>query len=388
MAERDEINKLLGGNVQQRRAGTRKAAMRAMFGSSAVQKQEAREQQISEALSQANADAKAQGIVDPAQKQMLRLEAVRATVEESDPSLAVKLEDQIRQLRVQDLEAQKLRQEVKAGDYKVDQLSKRYILNPDTLESQEVDITTPEGLAAVEAARENGDAVSASEGALLNIFNAERARQFTDRQKKLDRLAKEAEDAKETGDVTLTTAHRTKLQGSLTANKQMMDQLKRASHILHDQEVLDMASRAGNWSSRVKDLLGMGYSRKQAEKYIRAQTALANIQGAANTLLKERSGAAVTESEWERAKVEIPHIGDGPDQIRAKMENLYLMLSRSNKRARNALQANDFNILDQSGDTWKGEDDYIWGKPLYQETPQQPAAPAADTGGFKVLGVE
>ena len=376
--EREETAKgLASADPRARRAASRGAAVRALFGSSAVDAAKAREAQIGTALKNADADLDSRGIEDQAQRQMIRLDAVRQAVEADDPSLGLRIEDQIRELRVMDLERQKLKQQVTAGDLQTAQLTKRFVLNPDTLESEEIDITTSEGLAKLRQAREEGRAVADTEGALLNIFNAERARQFTREQKELDRVAKAQEELLTKENVwEITKTRRTQLQASMTANRQLMDKYQEAAKIMNDTSVLDVMSRVGKFTTKVQDLAGLGLSKAQREQYLAASQAIANLQGAANDLLREQSGAAVTDQEWQRAKVALPNMEDSPQEAMAKMETMFKVLNRSQKRMSRAMGANDFRILDIEGADFAGDEDWLWGEQRFGKK-EESAAPAA-----------
>lgn len=353
----------------ERRRTVARQGLASLFQNKEVDRAKQMQTSISLATKRAEEMFQNEGITDKSTQQLLRLEEIRKEFAETNPSMALKLEDKIRELRVKGLEEQKLRQELKKGDYEVQQLSKRYIMNPNTLQEEEVDISTEEGYTKLKEAQGQGWAVADNRNALVNIFNSERARQFTERQSELDRIAKKQEDAaeKRNEQIGLTQTRRTAIQGSLQANRQLLDKYEEAASIMRDERVMDIMSRVGRLTTKAKDLLNIGLTPQEQAAYLRATRAIANLQGAANELLREQSGAAVTDQEWERAKVALPNMEDSPEETAAKMENMYMLLNRSNARMNKALEANDYRILDEKGDAYASDKDWIWGKPTYQE---------------------
>lgn len=360
---------------QQREVGMRQAAgdpgetarlrvaglMDKVFGNPEVRK--AQEQQDS--LKAARVDANQRITENPdmteEQKQILRLQSLRDSVEESNPALAYQIDDKIRAVRVAQLEQRKLQQQVTVGDKQIDDMNRRFIMNPETLQSEEVDLSTPEGAQKVLEARRNGWAVAQKEGNLVNLFNAERARQFNAQQATLDRAAKlqEKELAKK-GSYEITDTRKTQMQKSIEATRQLTDRWKRVSALMKDPELMTVLGRVQKLGLSGKALAGFGLSASQREKYDRATALISSAMGAANILIKERSGAAVTEQEWERLKKELPTWDDDPAAFKRKMQEQYMLMMRSNRRLHSALEQNDWRVTDQEGTKWASKDDVLF----------------------------
>lgn len=380
---------LSGGSTASRRQARSNIFMDQLFGNKEVDAAQTLQNNVQAGLANAEQQFKDEGIEDPAQQQMLRLEAVRKSVQENNPGLALKLEDQIRTLRIADLERRKLDQTVKIGDDKVSRLNERFIFNPDTFKIEQVDIGTEEGKKRYDAAGEEGLARSDDEGSLLNLFNAERARAFTAEQKRLEILAQAEQDAlaEEGEHKSIPKTRRTQMQRTIEAQTQLTDAYRRAADLMGTpgQGTTEWMNRVDNFTMSIKELASAGLNADEIQQYTRFREIIAQTSGAANRLIKERSGAAVTEQEWERLKQELPTVHDSPSAFATKMQVMYDTLRRSNRRMDAAMQADDYTITMQDGENFASPEDFLFGQPKQDE---QPAAPAAASGGFKILSVK
>ena len=322
----------------------------------------------------------------PDELQLRKLELVRNSLETIDPQQALAIDDQIRQIKIQNLERAKLNQEVKAGDISLQQANKRYAFNPDTLQSEEIDLSQPDGFKKAQDLRAQGRLVTKSEDALVNLFNAERSRKWNEQQKELDRQAKLQEASlKKGGNTGITLSRKTQLQGSIEANTQLMDLYRKAADQLNDPSMLRVRNRIKNFSMSVTDFAKQpGVSQEDLDAYRRLQGLVASTMGAANRLIKERSGAAVTEQEWQRLKKEIPLVEDNPIDFMTKMNIMYSTLATSTRRAKDALLADDFTILTDDTGTFSKPSDVLFNDKAFQEAGLRPTGP--QSGDLTVQG--
>jgi hypothetical protein len=289
---------------------------------------------------------------------------IRDSLLEVDPGQALKVTQMIQQQEVANLERRKLKQQLAAGDLDLAQANKRYVLNPDTLKSEELDISTLEGAQRLLAARQRGEAIAANEGGLLNLYNAERARQHDAEMKEATSRAKKEQEL-------LAKAGETQLLGKETANalkkglpaiRQPLDQLERAASLLNDPRYLDISGKVGNFAAKAADLVAGGLlSEEEAKWYDEVIRVRANIANASGEFLHERYGGALTTGEAERAKQYLPDKDDTPEEFLTKTEELYMMLTTSMRRATTALSANRWDVLTQPGtEFWDEETDRLF----------------------------
>lgn len=383
------------GSPNEVRVAGRESALDAIFGNKEVDAAQAVDTAIKAGMVSAETQFEEEGIEDPAQQQMLRLESVRKSVQDISPTMALKLEDQIRTLRIADLEKQKLTQTVRVGDHQIGKLNDRYLFNPETMKTEKVDIGTDEGKLRYDAAGEQGLARSDTEGGVLNLFNAAAGRKHSMEVARLERIAKAQEKAAEDEDDrgAITRTRRTQMQKIIEANTQLTDAYRRSAKLLQQGNLTstEWANKVDNFTHSVKDLAGRGLTATEIKDYVRFQEIVQQSQGAANRLIKERSGAAVTEQEWERLKIELPTTGDSPVAFAKKTQVMYDIIMRSTRRLDAALQANDYQVTTQKGEGFALPEDSLFGNPSDQPRSYQPdadqPAPAA-SGGFKVISIK
>ena len=372
----------------------------AVFGNPMVN----RAKQIENLVKQGDLDAEEQfdkeGIEDPAQKQMIRMEAIRNRVKDVNPGLALQLEDQIRQLRVADLERQKLTQTVRAGDQQLKDMTKRYGFNPDTFEQEVWDISTPEGDAQYKQALQDGWATSDKAGGILNIYSAERAGKRQWQLKMMEMAEKSAEEQAKKAeadvpDYSLEKTTRTHKQEALGNRRYLLDNYRRVADTINaDPELVNIWSRAGSLGTQALRKAGIKLSDDQRARVNQFTAMQATAMDAANTLIKERSGAAVTAQEWERLRVVLPLTTDDPDTFISKLQEFYTILSRAQRRDLEALNQDDYRVFDESGDKFASKEDALFGgytdmgEPAPPAAPAPPIGPATTGGGITFVGFE
>ena len=378
--------------AQVRRTATQ-VALDSLFGNPMVNKAKQMENLVKQGDDDAERQFADEGITDPTTKQMLRLEAIRNRVKDVNPNLALKLEDQIRQLRVADLERKKLSQTVQAGDQQLRDITTRYVFNPDTLQTEVIDISTAEGKARLDEAGRSGWAISDKPGGILNIFSAERAgrRNWALEQKKLDAKAElEEKKLENQGVFAITDTRKTQLQAAHNNSQMLRDRYRRVADVMNDPNMLTLANRVGNMTIKGVDKLGADVPAETRQQYRDFVTMAASAMDAANVLIKERSGAAVTGQEWERLKVVVPLVTDSPQEFMAKLQEFYTVLGRAQRRIESAFEGNDFRILGQDSVKWASEQDALFRSPTERAKAEAQAAPAATptTGEIKFMGFE
>lgn len=326
---------------------------------------------LSNAMREAQEFSKQEGLSQE-EAQLQELSRLRDAFIDTDPEQALAITQMIQQQQVTNLERQKLQQQVTAGEADLSKRNKRYILDPETLESEEIDISTVEGAQQLLAARERGDAVSDKEGSLLNLYNAERARQHDNEQKLLMAQAKKEQVAMEKAGamVALTPASKTTLQKGLPALRQPMDQLERAAALLNDPRYLSIAGKLKSFKAKAADLLSAGIlTQEEAEWYSQVTKVRANIANAVGEFRHERFGGALTEPEIKKGKEYLPDAGDSPQAYLDKTEELYRMFKVGMARGSAALMNDDFRVLTQPAEMfWDEEEDRLFDPKLRQAT--------------------
>lgn len=329
-------------------------SMDLVFGNPEVRAAEERTGAVKGAMDRANEEMEGQEGLSDNQKQLRKLKAVQGALEKIDPDQALRVGDQIRELEVQELERQKLTQQVGIGKDTLGRLNKRYIFDTKTMQSKEIDISTPEGQAMAEEARAKGHLVAEKEGSLINFFSAAEARKH-DRQMKSLTLAAEREKAqleakadaqgKLVENLELTPATKNALQKGLPAVAQMMDQLETARDLMTDGRFLDIAGRVKNFSMSVRDFMGTGASAEDVEAYRKMIRVMSNVKNAAGELRHERYGGALTAPELEDSKTFIPDQSDTPTKFVEKINTLYNYFLTGQRRAQGALTTNRWEAL-------------------------------------------
>lgn len=361
-------------------------ALDLVMGNPQVKAAEQKTGAVTGAMEQASKDVKSLNLSGD-ESRLHKLRLIRDSLEEIDPQQALQIDQQIQQQQIRNLEVRKLNQEIGAADYSLGQLNKRYAFDPDTLQTQVFDLSTPEGFKGAQEARLQGRLVTKSEDALVNIFNAERSRQWNQRQKELDREAQKQEKALEaaSGKRSIVKSRRAALQGSIEANSQLMSMYKKAAALMNDPDMLRLRGRIKNFTMSVEDFAKQpNVSQAELDAYRRLSGVIATTMGAANRLIKERSGAAVTEQEWERLKKEIPLSEDGPIKFMQKMNNIYSTIAQATRRAEAALLADDFTILADDTGTYSQDEDQLFSDQAFIDAGAVPQPQT--TGNLTVQG--
>jgi hypothetical protein len=317
---------------------------------------------VTNAVRSAQDLGKEQGL-NPQQTRRQELVNIRDALLETDPEQALQVTQMIQQQEIANLERRKLQQQITAGDMDLAAANKRYVLNPDTLESEELDVSTVEGAQRLLAARQRGEATADSEGALLNLYNAERARQHDTEMEAAMMRAKREQQALTKVDTSLLgkeTANT--LKKGLPALRQPLDQLERAASLLNDPRYQSVAGKIKNFKAKASDLFSSGIlSKEEAEWYSQVTRVRANIANAVGEFRHERFGGALTEPEIKKGKEYLPDAEDTPLEYLDKTEELYRMFQVGTRRASAALSADRWDVLTQPGtDFWNEETDRLF----------------------------
>ena len=344
---------------------------------------------VQNALQEARATAESQGLNED-DRRLLELTGLRDALIDSDPEQAMKLTQAIQTQQVYALEKRKLSQEISSGDMELASRNKRYVLNPDTLQSEEINVATVEGAQRLLEARQRGEAIATTEGGLINLYNAERARQF-DREHQADILRskteiealKKADAATGLGKVTSNT-----LKDAIIVSRQPMDQLERAASLINDPRFQSIAGKLTNFKAKVSDLLSSGILNEQEARWYEEVTRVrANIANAVGEFRHERFGGALTEPEIKKGREYLPDEEDTPQQFLAKTDELYRMFTIGTRRAENALASNSWRKLMTPGtEYWDEENDRLFSPSLTSQITDPVTSTPPSSGNLTVEG--
>ncbi len=375
-AERAELSQTKAGMDQANYAQFAEA----LFGNPEVTRAREQMSAVQSATEEARQLAEAEDLSDD-DAETAKLQLIRDRLESTNPGAATQIDKHLLQRRQTLLEERRLQQEVTAGDIALGRSSKRFILNPDTLRSEEIDISTVEGAKKAIAAREAGHLVSQSEKDIINVFDHERARTHTE-QLKRETLAYKAVQDKlgDEGNVfALTAPTRSALMKNLMLNQPMIDELKTAGELLNDPNMMSLSHKIPNFIVGAKQAINMGLiSQAEGERYSRYKSMIARMSNAASELRHARFGGALTETEYKLSKQFIPDASDTPIELVDKMNGLYDLLQKSSYRSNKALELNNYQMLSVPGEQFKEAiGPALFGPDIYNKfgkaTPQQKA---------------
>ncbi len=352
----------------------------ALFGNPEVTRAKEQMAVVRSATEEANKLADAEGLSDD-DAETAKLQTIRDRLESTNPGAATQIDKHLLQRRQTLLEEKKLQQEAAAGDISLDRTNRRFILNPDTLRSEEIDLSTVDGAQKAIAAREAGYLVSESEKDIVNVFDKERARSHTEQLKRETRAYKAMQDKlKDEANVfALTEPTRSALMKNLMMNQPMIDELKAAGELMNDPNMMSMSQKIPNLIVGAKQAINMGLiSPEEGERYSRYKSMIARMSNAASELRHARFGGALTETEYELSKQFIPDASDTPLELIEKMNGLYDLLQKSSYRSNKALELNNYEMLSVPGEQFKDAiGPALFGPDIYNKfgkaTPQQKA---------------